>query len=50
MNQQQLDINNTQENARQVTHDYAIDNQVYVEMTGIYQKLDYNKQGQYRIT
>ena len=26
-------------------HDYAIDDQVYVEITGIYHKLDYKKQG-----
>ena len=26
-------------------HDYAIGDQVYVEMTGIYHKLDYKKQG-----
>ena len=31
-------------------HDYAMGNRVYVEMTGIYHKLDYNKQGPYRIT
>ena len=46
----QVDIDNVRENARQVTHDYAIGYQVYVEMTGIYRKLDYNKQGLYRIT
>ena len=31
-------------------HDYAIGNIVYVEMTGIYCKLDYKKQGPYIIT
>ena len=31
-------------------HDYAIRNQVYVEITDIYRKLDYRKQGPYRIT
>ena len=31
-------------------HDYAIGDQVYVEMTGIYRKLDYKKQGLYIIT
>ena len=31
----QVDIDNFQENARRFTHDYAIGNQVYVEMTGI---------------
>ena len=33
--QWQVDIDNLQENARQVTHDYAIGDLVYVEMTGI---------------
>ena len=32
-----------------VTHDYAIDNQVYVEITGIYCKFDYNKHVPYII-
>ena len=45
--QHQVDIDNARENARQVRHDYAIRNQVYVEMTGIYRKLDYRKQGPY---
>ena len=31
-------------------HDYAIINLVYVEITGIYHKLDYKKQGPYIIT
>ena len=34
--QRQVDIDNVRENAKQVMHDYAIGNQVYVEMTGIY--------------
>ena len=34
----------------QVTHDYTIHNIVYVELTGIYHKLDYRKWGPYRIT
>ena len=38
------------ENAKRITHDYAIGDQVYVEMTGIYRELDYRKQGPYRIT
>ena len=33
--QRQLDIDNVRENAKQVRHDYAIGDQVYVEMTGI---------------
>ena len=30
-------------------HDYAVDDIVYVEMAGIYQKLYYKKHGPYRI-
>ena len=48
--QRQINIDNVSETARQVMHDYAIGNLVYVENTGIYQKLDYKKQGQYIIT
>ena len=40
---QQVDIDNVQENARRVTYDHAICDQFYVEMTGIYRKLDYKK-------
>ena len=47
--QLQVDIDNVKENAKRVTHDYAIGDQVYVEMTGIYRKLDYKKQGPYII-
>ena len=50
VNQQQVDIDNVQEKDRLVTHDYAIHDQVYVKMTGIYRKLDYKKQGPYIIT
>ena len=46
----QVDINNVRENTNQVTHDYAIGDQVYVEMIGIYRKLDYKRQGPYIIT
>ena len=49
-NQRQVDIDNVRENAKRVTFDYAIGNRVYVEMTGIYRKLDYRKQGLYIIT
>ena len=45
--QRQVDIDNVRENARWVTHDYVIGNLVYVEMTGIYCKLDYKKQVPY---
>ena len=38
--QRQVDIDYVRENAKQVTHDYAIGDQVYVEMTGIYRKLE----------
>ena len=48
--QRQVDIDNVQENARQVTHGYAIGDQVYVEITGIHKKLDYNKKEPYRTT
>ena len=48
--QRQLDTDNVRGNAKRVIHDYAICNQVYVETTGIYRKLDYKKHGPYRIT
>ena len=48
--QRQVDIDNVRENSKQVTHDYAIGDQFYVEMTGIYRKLDYREQGKYTIT
>ena len=31
-------------------HDYGIEDILYVEMTGIYHKLDYKKRGSYRTT
>ena len=46
----QWDIDNVREKARQLTYEYAIGDRVYVEMTGIYHKLGYKKQGTYRIT
>ena len=49
-NQRQADIDNVRENYGRVTHDYAIGNLVYVEMTSIYRKIDYKKQGPYIIT
>ena len=48
--QRQVDIDIFREIAMQVTHEYAIGNWVYVEMTGIYRKPHYTKQKQYRIT
>ena len=33
--QRQVDIDNVRENTKRVTHDYAIGDRVYVEMTGI---------------
>ena len=39
----QIDIDNVRENSRRVTHDYAIGDQAYVEMTGIYSKLNCKK-------
>ena len=47
--QRQLYIDNVQEKGIQVMYYYAIGNLVNVETTGIYRKLDYNKQGPYRI-
>ena len=43
-------IDNLREKSRQVTHEYTICDQIYAEMTGIYHKLDYKKQGPYIIT
>ena len=43
VNQCQVDIGNFRGNSRWVTHDYTIVDLVYVEMTGIYRKLDYLK-------
>ena len=34
-NQRQVDIDNVRENTKKVTHDYAIVDRVYAEMTGI---------------
>ena len=48
--QQRAEIYNVQENARRVMHDYTIEDLVYVEMTGTDRKLDYKKQGPYRMT
>ena len=48
--QPQVDMDNVRENSNKVTHDYKIGDQVYVEMIGIYRKLDYMEQGRYRIT
>ena len=42
-NCQQVDIDNVQENASKFNHDYTIGHIFYVEMTGIYHKLDYRK-------
>ena len=46
----QVVIDNVKENAKRVMHDYTICNLVYEEITGIYRKLDYKKQGPYRST
>ena len=48
--QLKVDIDNVREKSKRVTHDYAIGNQFYVEMKGIYHQLDYKKQGPYIIT
>ena len=49
-NQRQVDMDNDRENSSRVTHYCAMGDQVYVEITGIYRKLDYKKQGPYIIT
>ena len=49
MKQRQLEDDNSRENAMRVTYDYAIGDQVYVEITGIYCKHDYKKQVPYII-
>ena len=48
--QRQVDTGNVRERSKQFTHDYAIGDQVYVEMTGICRKIDVKKQGPYLIT
>ena len=47
--QQKVDIDNDQKSVRKFRNDYAIDNLVYMEETGIYHKLGYKKQGPYII-
>ena len=44
-----MEIDNVKEKTRWVTHEYIINDKVYVEMNGIYRKLDCKKQGPYRI-
>ena len=46
----QVDIDNVQENAMRVTHDYTVGNILYMEMTGICRKIDYNNLEPYIIT
>ena len=48
--QRQVDIDNVRENNARVTHDYAGGDLLYVEISGIYLKLDYKRQGLYIIT
>ena len=48
-NKRQVDIDNVCKNARQFSHEFTIGDLVYVENTEIYCRLDYNKQGPYRI-
>ena len=45
-----MGIDTVQENTRRVTHDYVVGDIVHVEITGIYRKIYYKKQGPYRIT
>ena len=44
-----MDIDNVHEKDGQVSHEYAIGNQLYVEITDIYRKVDNRKQGLYII-
>ena len=46
--QLQVNIDKFCKNSRQVSHDYAVENLVYVYKTGIYQKLGYEKYGPYK--
>ena len=48
--QRQVEIYNVRENSRRVTHDYVIGDRVYVEITVIWSKPGYKKQGTYIIT
>jgi hypothetical protein len=48
--QTQVDRDNLRENARRVTHDYAVGDLVYIKIDGIKRKLDNKKKGPYRIT
>ena len=48
--QKQVNIDNVCENDKQVSHYYTVGDIVYLDMTGIYQKLDYNKYGLCRTT
>ena len=38
-----MEIGNVGDNTKQVTNEYTVGNIVYVEITGIYSKLDYKK-------
>ena len=48
--QRQVDLDNIRVNDKRVTHDCAIGDRVYVEITGIYRKLYYDKIVVCRIT
>ena len=48
--QWKVDINNVWEKSIRVSHDYSVGDIEYVDITGIYLKLYYNKYGTYRIT
>ena len=49
-NQRKVDVDNVCKKSRQARHDYAMENIVYVEKTGIYRKLYDKNQGPYIIT
>ena len=46
--QRQVNIDKFWKNSSQVSHDYAVENLVYVYKTGIYHKLGYEKYGPYK--
>ena len=48
--QHQVDIDYARKNSKQVRFEYTVGNLVYVGISGIYHKIDYNKYGPYKIT
>jgi len=48
--QKQVDRDNLRENAKRISYDYAVGNQIYIKQEGIARKLDDFKEGPYQIT